>query len=160
MNAFFCVSLALLTTLIEPAEMRRGGGGKRRYDTSGTETYSSTTQDTRFKLSLIGYLTDYLIFRNKSFNPGEENSLKSRFASYGQCANLTFDSWNSWRSSDGMLCRNDADCAWVQPDLHCHENDDVHRLIKINVRLMKLWLPCGNIDINFSRHGITIPRPT
>merc|ERR1711887_456165 len=32
---------------------------------------------------------------------------------------FTYNSWNKWRQADGMLCRNDNDCNWVDEDLKC-----------------------------------------
>ena len=31
-----------------------------------------------------------------------------------------FVDWNDWRESDGMLCRGDSDCNWINPLFFCH----------------------------------------
>jgi len=32
-----------------------------------------------------------------------------------------FDDWNDWREADGMLCRNNDDCQWIDPNLNCED---------------------------------------
>ena len=30
-----------------------------------------------------------------------------------------FDDWNGWREQQGMLCRNDNDCNWIDQSMYC-----------------------------------------
>merc|ERR1711981_86965 len=32
---------------------------------------------------------------------------------------VAFGKWNEWRTQDGMLCRNDNDCKWLDPQMSC-----------------------------------------
>ena len=32
-----------------------------------------------------------------------------------------FEEWNEWRERDGLLCRNDADCKWIDSSLYCKD---------------------------------------
>ena len=29
--------------------------------------------------------------------------------------------WNDWREVDGMLCRNNQDCSWINPQMYCQD---------------------------------------
>ena len=33
----------------------------------------------------------------------------------------TFDDWNKWREEDGLLCRNNSDCTWVNEQMYCKD---------------------------------------
>ena len=39
----------------------------------------------------------------------------------GRRLDFDFDEWNEWRVNEGMLCRYDSDCLWIDPDLICIE---------------------------------------
>merc|ERR1712089_101868 len=45
-----------------------------------------------------------------------------KFAAYSLAGGrgYEFNDWNRWRQSDGMLCRNNADC-WLDPQLECQD---------------------------------------
>ena len=32
----------------------------------------------------------------------------------------SFSTWNIWRQSDGLLCRRNYDCKWLNKDLKCY----------------------------------------
>jgi len=32
-----------------------------------------------------------------------------------------FNSWNQWRTKEGMLCRNDNDCRWLDQNFQCSD---------------------------------------
>ena len=32
-----------------------------------------------------------------------------------------FDDWDDWREADGILCRNSADCTWIDPNMKCQD---------------------------------------
>ena len=37
------------------------------------------------------------------------------FGGYG------INDWNSWREADGMLCRKNSDCSWLDPHMYCQD---------------------------------------
>jgi len=43
----------------------------------------------------------------------------SRFGHWSHGGYWRFQDWNRWRMNDGMLCRNNDDCTWLDPDLRC-----------------------------------------
>ena len=48
-----------------------------------------------------------------------------------------FDSWNSWRHSDGFLCHTPSDCSWIDPNMTCYKQLFA---FEINVRLPVDWI--------------------
>ena len=36
-------------------------------------------------------------------------------------AGWRFDDWNRWRQEDGLLCRSNNDCQWLDPHLECDD---------------------------------------
>ena len=32
-----------------------------------------------------------------------------------------FDDWNGWRENEGMLCRNNNDCNWIDQFMYCQD---------------------------------------
>ena len=42
--------------------------------------------------------------------------MTGRFAHWSH-AGWGFSDWNRWRMEDGLLCRNDQDCSWLDPGL-------------------------------------------
>ena len=36
-------------------------------------------------------------------------------------ADFDFNDWERWMLTDGMLCRNDNDCNWLDPQLGCND---------------------------------------
>ena len=51
----------------------------------------------------------------KSFKP---KKYRSR---YGVKVDVDFDDWENWMEVDGMLCRNDNDCNWLDANLGCND---------------------------------------
>ena len=50
--------------------------------------------------------------------------MRSKFGGWSDGIGWEFDTWNNWRENDGMLCRNDKDCKWLNPKLMCENWDD------------------------------------
>ena len=50
---------------------------------------------------------------------GKFSSWKSGFG--GPAGGWNYQQWNQWREQDGMLCRSDKDCKWIDPNLDCED---------------------------------------
>ena len=46
-----------------------------------------------------------------------------RFGHWSHGGYWRFGDWNRWRMEDGLLCRNNDDCTWLDPDLRCERYD-------------------------------------
>jgi len=79
---------------------------------------------------LVGLLTVVHVQGKKKSSGGKSigkaigkalaKKLKEKFNKKKQVdENYTFNSWNKWRQADGILCRNDNDCNWLNEDLKC-----------------------------------------
>ena len=58
----------------------------------------------------------------------QKSSSSSRFtgpssssSSSGVDIDFDFDDWNEWREVDGFMCRDTADCSWVDERLYCQD---------------------------------------
>jgi hypothetical protein len=57
-----------------------------------------------------------------------------------------FDEWNSWRKEDGMLCRENHDCSWIDTNLKCDKHElhytpevnYIHQFFKDESRVTKI----------------------
>jgi len=45
--------------------------------------------------------------------------LAGKFGSYGGGHRWGFNDWNDWREAEGLLCRNDNDCNWIDRRMDC-----------------------------------------
>ena len=52
---------------------------------------------------------------NKNFNQGNSSKLKNEI-------DYNFDSWNTWRESDGILCNFKEDCIWIDTNMTCFQS--------------------------------------
>ena len=50
-------------------------------------------------------------------------SVKFAKGNFTYLSNLTnddwFDEWNNWREAEGLLCRKDLDCSWIDTKMDC-----------------------------------------
>ena len=51
------------------------------------------------------------------YSAAKKRKLRSRHSIYSK--SYDFDDWNEWREDDGMLCRNNDDCTWINFHLYC-----------------------------------------
>jgi hypothetical protein len=42
-----------------------------------------------------------------------------------------FDDWKRWQEADGLLCRTNSDCGWIENSLQC-ERDDLPSNFNVN----------------------------
>ena len=45
----------------------------------------------------------------------------AKFVYWSHGGGWRFDQWNSWRMQDGLLCRSNNDCGWLDDDLQCQD---------------------------------------
>ena len=50
-----------------------------------------------------------------------KKKFKPRRYRYRGRNDVDFDEWEDWREIDGMLCRDDNDCNWLDPYLGCND---------------------------------------
>ena len=43
----------------------------------------------------------------------------TKWAAKAAFSGWNFGDWDRWRREDGMLCRTDEDCSWLDPGLQC-----------------------------------------
>jgi len=55
---------------------------------------------------------------SKFYKYSQKDEVKTRFSRWKN-VDWSFNDWNSWRMSDGMLCRSNADCIWMDKMLEC-----------------------------------------
>jgi len=53
--------------------------------------------------------------RGQTYDEGQLALVKQRFA-YSE---FGYAEWNSWREQDGMLCRDELDCEWIDTSMYC-----------------------------------------
>ena len=44
-----------------------------------------------------------------------------RFGGWHHGGGWGWNDYNRWRQEDGMLCRNNQDCTWMDPSMHCED---------------------------------------
>ena len=47
--------------------------------------------------------------------------LKPKFKTWRHRGGYDFDDWDDWREADGMLCRSNDDCTWVDQRMQCED---------------------------------------
>ena len=47
--------------------------------------------------------------------------LGKKFGKWRHRGSYDFDDWDDWREADGMLCRNNDDCTWVDQRMQCED---------------------------------------
>merc|ERR1712020_284375 len=47
--------------------------------------------------------------------------LGNKFGKWRHRGSYDFDDWDDWREADGMLCRNNDDCTWVDQRMQCED---------------------------------------
>ena len=57
----------------------------------------------------------------KAYGAGQRKKANKKFLSWSHGGDWEFEDWNSWRLEDGMLCRSDRDCAWLEVNLLCQQ---------------------------------------
>ena len=60
----------------------------------------------------------------KAFKPKKYRS------KYGRKIDVDFDDWENWMEEDGMLCRDDNDCNWLDRNLGCNDYNFVPSIIR------------------------------
>ena len=53
-----------------------------------------------------------------------------RFGGWHHGGGWGWNDYNRWRQQDGMLCRNNQDCSWMDPSMHCEDYEidfDINR---------------------------------
>ena len=45
----------------------------------------------------------------------------AKFVRWSHSGGWDFDDWNEWRMRDGMMCRTNSDCAWLNGNLLCQD---------------------------------------
>ena len=67
------------------------------------------------------FLTNINLIRPNylSFYFPQVTKATAKYAKWKLTGSWQFNDWNSWRTKDGMLCRDRTDCAWLDKDLFC-----------------------------------------
>lgn len=136
------LAFILLIVVISNVDARRGGGGGRGGGRSSSSSRSrSSSSSSRSRGSSAGSRgSNYAGKKKKS---GIKSKLKkaaiigvgawaaykvtkatAKFAAWGIGGlrpNWGFNDWNRWRRSEGMLCRNDRDCQWLDKNFECSD---------------------------------------
>ena len=69
-----------------------------------------------------GWITEFPSkFLNKPIIGEKSQNLLKRFQIWQNEEIFPFQEWNYLRSNDGVLCRNDMDCKWIDENLNCLE---------------------------------------
>ena len=78
------------------------------------------------KLTLLGTkLTNATVTGIGIYSAEQLAKLSVKFAkgNFTYLSNLTnddgFDKWNNWREAEGLLCRKDQDCSWIDTKMDC-----------------------------------------
>lgn len=123
-----CVLLTLLCVL--EAVPKRGSAGRgssgrgKPYshshsnpDFTGAKKYFGGTKGTRkIKGSTLKKAAVLGIGAYGAYQVGK---LAGKFSSYGGGHRWGFNDWNDWREAEGLLCRNDNDCNWIDRRMDC-----------------------------------------
>jgi len=89
----------------------RIGGGSRGGGYKGSKGYKGG----RIK---GGTLTKAAAIGAVAYTGYQLGKIRGRFVHWSH-AGWRFNDWNRWRMEDGMLCRNDNDCLWIDNGLRC-----------------------------------------
>ena len=53
------------------------------------------------------------------YSAAKKRKLRKKHSKRRRTSSHDFDDWNEWREDDGLLCRNDNDCNWIDGRLYC-----------------------------------------
>lgn len=101
---------------------RSGGWGSRTSSRSGGRSRGWGGSSGGRKSSLKSKLVKGAVIGAGVYVGYKATKALGKFAAYGLAGGrgYEFNDWNRWRQSDGMLCRNNADC-WLDPQLECQD---------------------------------------
>ena len=124
MTAF--VIIAFLLDVDDNGAMARGGGGGRS-SSSGSRSSSSgswsSSSGSRISSSASRTSSRTKLMRGAAIGRGvyhstKKQKLRRKYRTHSSSDD--FDDWNEWRENDGMLCRNEKDCEWINSHLYCN----------------------------------------
>ena len=136
MTAF--VMVAFLLDIDDNGAMARGrGGGGGRSSSSGSRSSSrgswssssgSKTSSSGSRSSSSGSWSSFRSSRwphlrrgdvvgRGVYYPTKKQKLRRKYRKH--TSSNDFDDWNEMREKDGMLCRNNDDCKWIDSSLYC-----------------------------------------
>merc|ERR1712062_387904 len=81
----------------------RGNGGRRRGSSGMIQKLS------KYAVKGLGY-----------YSAHKKRKLKTKWSRRGRRGS-SFEDWDEMRQVDGLLCRYDSDCTWIDPNLDCQD---------------------------------------
>ena len=97
--------------------MAREIQGTINFLTGDPHTKKNPTNDNINEMYVIGSMTNEL---EKKFEKWIEE--EKSFGKWSKdLGNFTYQLWNNLRIHDGVLCRKDSDCSWIDENLVCYE---------------------------------------
>ena len=100
---------------------RRGGG--RRTSSSSSSAWSSTSGGLYRGFGAgrrtVKKLSKYAVKGLGAYNANKKRKLKRKWSRSRKWS--SFEDWDEIAEVDGLLCRNDADCNWIDPNLDCQD---------------------------------------
>ena len=131
------VIVAFLLDIDDNGAMARGRGGGGRSSSSGSRSSSkgswssssgSRTSSSGSRSSSSGSWSSFRgsrwphlgrggVVGRGVYYPTKKQKLRRKYRK--DTSINDFDDWNEMREKDGMLCRNDNDCKWIDSSLYC-----------------------------------------
>ena len=100
---------------------RRGGG--RRTSSSSSSAWSSASGGLYRGFGAgrrtVKKLSKYAVKGLGTYNANKKRKLKRKWSRSRKWS--SFEDWDEIAEVDGLLCRNDADCNWIDPNLDCQD---------------------------------------
>ena len=100
---------------------RRGGG--RRTSSSSSSAWSSASGGLYRGFGAgrrtVKKLSKYAVKGLGAYNANKKRKLKRKWSRSRKWS--SFEDWDEIAEVDGLLCRNDADCNWIDPNLDCQD---------------------------------------
>ena len=100
---------------------RRGGG--RRTSSSSSSAWSSASGGLYRGFGAgrrtVKKLSKYAVKGLGAYNANKKRKLKRKWSRSRKWS--SFEDWDEIAEVEGLLCRNDADCNWIDPNLDCQD---------------------------------------
>ena len=99
------------------------GGGGRRTSSSSSSAWSSASGGLYRGFGAgrrtVKKLSKYAVKGLGAYNANKKRKLKRKWSRSRKWS--SFEDWDEIAEVDGLLCRNDADCNWIDPNLDCQD---------------------------------------
>jgi len=107
-----------------PSPGRRSGGSRSRSSwgsssNSNSRSRSNTGGGGYKKKKGMSTLKKAAIVGAVAYGSYQLGKATGRFGSYHHGGRWGYNDYDRWRQQDGMLCRNNKDCIWMDPNMFC-----------------------------------------